>query len=74
MRHFFSKCYFLGSNYMFLCGPPSASTVLNYLGEWPWPYLFRLDLLALGVMFACYGLYRIAAEFLLVQLPANDSH
>ncbi len=66
--------YFLGSNYMFLCGAPAASTVLDYLGEWPWPYLFLLDFLALGIMFACYGLYRIAAAFLLVQLPANDSH
>lgn len=65
--------YFLGSNYMFLCGPPTASTVLNYLGEWPWPYLFLLDLLALGIMSACYGLYRIAASFLLIQLPVNDS-
>ena len=51
-----------------------ASTVLNYLGEWPRPYLFLLDLLALGIMSACYGLYRIAAAFLLLQLPANDSH
>ncbi len=66
--------YFLGSNYMFLCGAPTASTVLNYLGEWPWPYIFLLDLLALGVMSSCSGLYRLAAAFLLVQLPGNDSH
>ena len=66
--------YFLGSNYMFLCGAPSASTVLNYLGEWPWPYLFLLDLLALAIMSACYGLYRIAAAVGFLQKPGDDSH
>lgn len=53
--------HFLESNYMFLCGPPTSATVLSYLGEWPWPYLFQLDLLALGIMSACYGLYRIGS-------------
>ena len=53
--------YFLGSNYMFLCGAPDSSTVLSYLGEWPWPYLLLLDLLALCIMSACYGLYRIGS-------------
>ena len=66
--------YFLGSNYMFLWGAPPSSTVLTYLGEWPWPYLFQLDLLALAIMSACYGLYRIAAVLRLVQMPGNDSH
>lgn len=65
--------YLLESNYMFLCGAPPSSTVLTYLGEWPWPYLFQLDLLALAIMSSCYGVYRIAAALRLVQMPGDDS-
>ena len=51
--------YVVGSNYMFLCGSPPMATIVDYLGEWPWPYLLLLDLLALGIVYACYGMQRI---------------
>ncbi len=36
----------LGTNYMFLMEKPQASTLMDYLGPWPW-YVVSLELLAL---------------------------
>ena len=36
----------LGTNYMFLMEKPQASTLMDYLGAWPW-YLLSLEVLAL---------------------------
>ncbi len=34
------------TNYLFLCRPPAAPTLLDWMGPWPW-YLFAADALAL---------------------------
>ncbi|UOQ95036.1 TIGR02206 family membrane protein [Halobacillus shinanisalinarum] len=52
----------IGSNYLYLSGPPAASTPLDYLGEGVWYYL-HLSLLALLVFSFMLCLYR-AGRFL----------
>lgn len=44
----------LGTNYMFLLAKPDASTLMDYLGLWPW-YLLSLEMLAV-ISFALWYL------------------
>ncbi len=47
--------WLVGANYMYLCGPAEASSVLDYLGAWPWPFLLNLDLLVAACIALCYA-------------------
>ena len=47
--------WLLGANYMYLCGPAEAPSVLDYLGDWPWPFLLNLDLLVAVCIALCYA-------------------
>ena len=43
------------ANYMYLRGPAEAPSVLDYLGDWPWPFLLNLDLLVAACIALCYA-------------------
>ncbi len=47
--------WLIGANYMYLCGPAKAPSVLDHLGAWPWPFLLNLDLLVAVCITLCYG-------------------
>jgi hypothetical integral membrane protein (TIGR02206 family) len=47
--------WLVGANYMYLRGPAEAPSVLDFLGDWPWPYLLYLDLLVAGCIALCYA-------------------
>ena len=47
--------WLLGANYMYLCGPAEAPSVLDYLGDWPWPFLPSLNLLVAVCIALCYA-------------------
>ncbi|MFD2922849.1 TIGR02206 family membrane protein [Halobacillus naozhouensis] len=49
--------HLIGSNYLYLSGPPAANTPLNYLGE-GLQYYLNLSLLALAVFSLMLGIYR----------------
>ncbi|UOR11172.1 YwaF family protein [Halobacillus amylolyticus] len=51
----------IGSNYLYLSGPPAAATPLDYLGEGGWYYV-HLSLLALLVFLLMLGVYRIGSS------------
>ena len=43
----------LDANYMFTIHKPEASTLLDYLGPWPW-YLLSVELLGIVLFFVVY--------------------
>ena len=45
----------VGANYMYLRGPAEAPSVLDYLGDWPWPFLLSLNLLVAVCIALCYA-------------------
>ena len=47
--------WLVGANYMYLCGPAEAPSVLDYLGAWPWPFVLNLDLLVAVCIALCYA-------------------
>ncbi len=46
--------WLLDANYMYLRGPAEAPSVLDYLGDWPWPFLPSLNLLVAVCIALCY--------------------
>ncbi|MFP4056621.1 MAG: TIGR02206 family membrane protein [Candidatus Brocadiia bacterium] len=49
----------LGTNYLFLMHKPQQPSLLDVMGPWPW-YLVVLDVVALGVIAACYLPFLVA--------------
>lgn len=47
--------WLVGANYMYLCGPAETPSVLDYLGDWPWPFLLSLNLLVAACIALCYA-------------------
>ncbi|MCZ6654419.1 MAG: TIGR02206 family membrane protein [Planctomycetota bacterium] len=47
--------WLLRANYMYLRGPAEAPSVLDYLGDWPWPFLPSLNLLVAVCIALCYA-------------------
>lgn len=43
--------FLLGSNYMYLCGPPTGTVTPFFFAPWPW-YLPILEVIALAMFFA----------------------
>jgi hypothetical integral membrane protein (TIGR02206 family) len=47
-----------GGNYMFICRPPVGTTLISYLGPWPW-YILSLEGVGLAIFLLCYSPYAI---------------
>lgn len=45
----------LGTNFLFLCGPPPSATILKHFGAWPIPYLITIDAAAAAGITLCYA-------------------
>jgi uncharacterized membrane protein YwaF len=43
-----------GSNYMYLCGPPSHPSLFDYFGPWPWS-LITLEVVGIVILALCYA-------------------
>jgi uncharacterized membrane protein YwaF len=61
--------WLLGTNYMYLCGPPTAPSLYDYLGRWPWT-LLSLAALAIIVWELCYLPFWIADRRQAMAHPA----
>lgn len=48
-----------GGNYMFLCEKPGTSSIMDFLGPWPW-YVLSLEVVGLVLMFICYMPFGVA--------------
>lgn len=57
----------IGSNYMFLEGPPIANTPLNWFGDGGWTYILSLELVMLVVFTVTY------IPFIFLKKPINRS-
>jgi hypothetical integral membrane protein (TIGR02206 family) len=42
----------MGTNIMYLCGKTQDTSIMSYLGPWPW-YLISLEFVAVGSCFLC---------------------
>jgi hypothetical integral membrane protein (TIGR02206 family) len=63
------------SNYLFICGKPEVSSIMNFLGPWPW-YILSLDALALFIFILLYlpfHLKRLMSKKISTTLPNNRS-
>lgn len=47
-----------GGNYLFLCHKPGNSSIMDFMGPWPW-YIAVLELASVVVFFICYLPYLI---------------
>jgi hypothetical integral membrane protein (TIGR02206 family) len=53
--------YLIGSNYLYLRAKPTASSVLDYMGPWPW-YVVGLFLLSVAACFIVYAPFPITRK------------
>ena len=58
-----------GSNYMYLCRPPSGTVSPFFFAPWPW-YIPVLEVVALGLFFALYSPYLLTG---LLRSRARDA-
>jgi hypothetical integral membrane protein (TIGR02206 family) len=52
----------LGSNYMFLCGPPENPSIYDYFGPWPWS-LITLEVVGTAILALCYLPFWLSCRF-----------
>lgn len=62
--------YLTNSNYLFICRKPEVTSLMSYLGPWPW-YIASLEVVALIIFFLLYSPFAIKGS---IQKPRPNAH
>lgn len=54
--------YILGTNYLYLTAKPTAPSLLDYMGPWPW-YLLGLGVMCAVACLVCYAPFYVVRKF-----------
>lgn len=65
--------YALGANYLFLCQKPQVSSVMDFLGPWPW-YILSLEFVALFIFFILWWLGTLIPDYPQRVVRVTGSH